>query len=148
MASHSSPYPALILSLFLPGAGQIYNKEHKKGMVILGSCAGLGLFIYELPGLNKISIALALLLLWTSAVVDAYETAKASGQPIQFYYRRPYVVTMLLLVGPLALPLLWRSPHFSRLACWTWTVIVVAAALLFIATPYVMNWLIQQWPAA
>jgi hypothetical protein len=147
MASPPSPYLALILSLLVPGAGQIYTKEYKKGMVILGSCAGLGLFIYGLSGLNKISIALALLLLWTSAVVDAYKTAKASGRPIQFYYRRSYVVTMLLLVGPLALPLLWRSPHFSRAACWTWTVIVVAAALLFVATPYLMNWLIQQMPA-
>lgn len=147
MTSPPSPYLAFILSLFLPGAGQIYIKQYKKGMVILGSCAGLGLFIYGLSGLNKISIALALLLLWTSAVVDAYKTAKASGRPIQFYYRRPYVVTMLLLVGPLALPLLWRSPNFSRAACWTWTVIVVAAALLFVVTPYLMNWLIQQLPA-
>lgn len=142
MASRSSPYPALVLSLFLPGAGQIYNKELKKGIVILGSCTGLILFIHGLAGLNKISLALALLLLWSSAVVDAYKTAKASGRPIKFYYRRAYVVTMLLLVGPLALPLLWRSPYFSRAACWTWTVIVVAAMLAFMATPYMMSWLI------
>lgn len=148
MPSPSRPVPALVLSLFLPGVGQIYNREHTKGIVILGSCAGLGLFTYRLPGLNKFSVALALLLLWTSAVIDAYKTAQASGQSIQFFYRKPYVVTMLLLVGPLALPLLWRSPLFSRAACWTWTVIVAAAALLFVATPYVLNWLIQQIPAA
>ena len=148
MSSDPSAFLALLLSLILPGAGQIHNKENKKGMIILGSCAGLGLLIYALSGFNKISVALALLLLWTSALIDAYKTAKAAGRPIQFYYQRAYVVTMLLLVGPLALPLLWQSPHFSRAACWTWTVIVVAAALLFIATPYFMNWLMQQLPRA
>ncbi|HEX9142658.1 MAG TPA: hypothetical protein VGA09_00205, partial [Candidatus Binatia bacterium] len=70
--------------------------------------------------------------------------AKGSDQPSDFYYRRPYVVVMLLLVGPLALPLLWQSPHFSRFARWAWTVIVAAAVIMFIATPYFVDWLIKE----
>ena len=144
MAYRRNPFTALILAAILPGSGQIYNTETKKGFVVIGSCLGLGLLFYWLSGLNKITFGLALLLLWISAVIDAYKVASVSGQPSDFFYRRPYVVAMLLLVGPLALPLLWQSPRFSRIARWTWTVIVVGAALLFIATPYLMNWLIKQ----
>ncbi len=146
MAGQSSPFTALVLSAIVPGSGHIYNNETKKGFVIIGSCLGLGLLTYWLSGLHRISIALALVVVWISAIADAYQVAKASGQALDFYYRRPYVVAMLLLVGPLALPLLWQSPHFSRAARWTWTVIVVGVAVMFIATPYLMNWLIKQAP--
>jgi hypothetical protein len=135
-----------MLSVIVPGLGQIFNEEKKKGLVIFGSCLGLGLLTYWLSGFNKFSIALALILLWSSAIIDAFKVAHASGQPSEFYYRRPYVVAMLLLVGPLAFPLLWQSPHFSRFARWIWTVIVVSAAVMFIATPYLMNWIIKQAP--
>jgi TM2 domain-containing membrane protein YozV len=138
MPSQSNPFVALILSVIVPGSGQIYNREVKKGWVILGACLSLGLLTYWIAGLNKITLALALLLLWLSAIVDAYKIAKASGQDSEFYYRRAYVVAMLLLVGPLALPILWQSPNFSRTSRWLWTVIVVGAALLFIATPYLV----------
>jgi TM2 domain-containing membrane protein YozV len=135
---------AAVLSAIVPGSGQIYNQELKKGLVIFGSCLSLGLLSYWISGLNKISTLLALWLLWISAVADAYKVAKSSGRAVDFYYRRPYVVAMLLLVGPLALPLLWQSPNFSRNARWIWTIIVVGGALLFVSTPYLMNWLIRQ----
>ena len=133
-----------MLSLIVPGLGQIFNQESKKGFIILASCLGLGLITYWISGLNKVTIALALILLWSSAVVDAYKVAQSSDQPSDFYYRKPYVIAMLLLVGPLALPLLWQSPHFSRLARWTWTVVVVAAVVMFLATPYLLSWLAKQ----
>jgi len=146
MSARRNPFTALLLSAIVPGAGQIFNQETKKGCIIFGSCSGLGLLTYWLSGLNKITVALALFILWMSAIVDSYKTASAAGQPRDFYYRRPYVVAMLLLVGPLALPLLWKSPHFSRTARWTWSVIVVGAVLMFIATPYLMSWLTKQVP--
>lgn len=140
----SNPWLALLLSTILPGSGQLYNRETKKAWVIIGSCLALGLLIYGLPGFNRISLALALLLLWISAIADAYKVATTCGQASEFYYWRPYVVAMLLFVGPLALPLLWQSPHFSRTARWIWTAIVVGAALLFVTTPYLIDWLIEQ----
>jgi hypothetical protein len=115
MPDRRSPFTALLLSTILPGSGQLYNRETKKGWLIIGSCLGLGLLIYKLPGFNRISLALALLLLWISAIADAYKVARTSGQAADFYYRRPYVVAMLLLIGPLALPLLWtKSEFFTR----------------------------------
>jgi hypothetical protein len=143
MPARRSPFTALLLSTILPGSGQLYNRETKKGWLIIGSCLGLGLLIYRLPGFNRISLALALILLWISAIADAYKVARTSGQAADFYYRKPYVVAMLLLIGPLALPLLWQSPNFSRAARWTWTIIVGGGALLFVSTPYLMNWLIR-----
>lgn len=146
MPERKSPFAALALSAVIPGLGQLYNKEKGKGLVIVGSCLGLGLLIYWQSGLNKITFILALLLVWVSAVVDAYKTAQASGQPSDFYYRKAYVVSLLLLVGPFALPLLWRSPHFSSAARWTWTAIVGGAVLLFVLTPYLTDWALRQLP--
>ena len=142
MATRTNPFIAVILSTIVPGSGQIYNGDVKKGWLILGSCVSLATLTYWIEGLNKITFALAFLLLWLSAIVDAYKVARTSGQESEFYYRKAYVVTMLLLVGPLALPLLWQSPNFTRMSHWVWTVIVVGAVLLFIGTPYLVTWLI------
>jgi len=144
MPDHRTPLIALVLSALVPGLGQLYNKETRKGLVIIGSCLGLGLLIYSQSGLNKITFALALLLVWISAIAEAYKSAQASGQPPDFYYRKAYVVSLLLLIGPFALPLLWQSPHFSRTARWTWTAIVSGAALLFILTPHLTSWALRQ----
>lgn len=135
----SSPFVALLLSLILPGLGQIYNREVKKGLIIFGCALGLALLTYWLSGFNKLTPALAYLILWTSAVIDAYKVAKSAGQAAEFYFRRSYVVAMLLLVGPLALPLLWQSPNFTRTGRWLWTIVVAGVALLFVATPYLLK---------
>jgi TM2 domain-containing membrane protein YozV len=137
---------ALLFSLVVPGLGQLYNAEPAKGLIIAGVCFTLALGTYWLSGLTRISLALALLIIWISATLDAYKTAKSFGQPLEWYYRVPYVVTMLLLVGPLALPLLWRSPYFSLLARWVWTTVVIGAVLLFALTPYLLSWLLHQMP--
>jgi len=143
MTTRSKSLLALLLSALLPGLGQIYNHEQKKGWVILACCAILGIGTYWLSGFNALTAALALLLLWSSAIIDAYKVAKSAGQAAEFYYAKSYVVAMLLLVGPLALPLLWQSPNFSSTARWVWTVIVVGAALMFVATPYLLQSLIR-----
>lgn len=145
MLTRSKPFLALILSA-VPGLGQLYNAQRIKGLVIAGSCLALGVGAVWLSGLSRISVVLALLLIWISSALDAYKTAQTAGEPLDWYYRVSYVVAMLLLVGPLALPLLWRSPHFSRLARWTWTAVVIGAVFLFLATPYLLKWLIQQLP--
>ena len=142
MTPRTNPFIALILSAIVPGSGQIYNHEREKGWVILACCAVLGFAIYWLSGFNAITAALALLVIWLSAIIDAYKVAKSAGQAAEFYYAKNYVVTMLLLVGPLALPLLWKSPNFSNTARWVWTVIVVGAALMFVVTPYLLQWVI------
>lgn len=139
MTPRAKSFLALILSMLLPGLGQIYNQEQKKGWVIFACCLFLGIATYWLTGFNAITAALALLLLWLSAIIDAYKVAKSAGHAAEFYYAKRYVVAMLLLVGPLALPLLWQSPNFASTARWVWTVVVVGAALLFVVTPYLLQ---------
>lgn len=146
MANRKNPYLALFLSLMIPGLGQLYNNETIKGLVVLALCVGLGFLFYVLSGLNRVTAVLILIVVWLSAVVEAYKMAKASGQPVDFYYKIPYVVGMLLLVGPLALPLLWKSPYFSRAAQWVWTIVVVGVALLFVVTPYLLSWFVERAP--
>ncbi len=145
MIKRKKPLAALVLSLIVPGLGQIYNDESAKGLVILLLSVALGVITYA-SSLFNLSAGLALLLLWPTAMIDAYKTAAASGQPVDFYYRVPYVVTALVVAGPLALPLLWRSPYFSRFACWSWTIVVLGAVLLFVTMPYWINWLVRQAP--
>ncbi len=53
--------------------------------------------------------------------------------PLNWYYRPLWVLILLFLVlGPLALPYLWRSPSFSRRLKVVLTVLVVAYTGLFI----------------
>jgi hypothetical protein len=125
--------------VLLPGFGQLYNRESTKGVIIFASAVSLGILGSWFAGFNRFAMWLALLLLWVSAATDAYQMAKNAGKAADFYYRKPFVVAMLLLVGPLALPLLWKSKNFSATARWLWTLLVVSVALLFIATPYLVK---------
>lgn len=144
--TRKSPLLALLLSLIVPGLGQFYTREVTKGICILGACLLIGGGMWWFSGLNRLTLGLALIIVWTSAMLDAYKTAQTFGQPQDWYFRRAYVVAMLLLVGPLALPLLWRSPYFARAAKWGWTGLVTTVAVLFLATPYLLHWLIQRMP--
>ena len=137
---------ALLLSLIVPGLSQVYNAERTKGLVIAGVCLILGAGSFWLSGVNRGAVLLAVVLLWISAGVDGYKTAQHSGQPLDWYYRPSYVVTMLLLIGPFALPLLWQSPYFSRWARWGWTALVVGTVLVFLAIPYMLQWIVQRVP--
>ena len=139
MPTRSNPRMALLCAVLLAGLGQIYNRENTKGLIIFASAVSLGVLGAWFSGFNRFAMLLALVLLWVSAATDAYQMAKNAGQPPEFYYRKAFVVAMLLLVGPLALPLLWESTKFSRTARWLWTILVVSVALLFIATPYLLK---------
>ena len=51
----------------------------------------------------------------------------ASEAPVKWYYRPVWVLLLLFLVlGPLGLPYLWRSPRFSRGAKLALTAVVIA----------------------
>jgi hypothetical protein len=139
MPASSNLGVALLCSVLLPGLGQIYNRESKKGLVIFACALTLGIVGSWFSGFNRFAMLLALLLLWVSAASDAYLMAKNAGQPAEFYYRKIFVVAMLLLVGPLALPLLWGSSNFSRTARWLWSILVISVAALFFATPYLLK---------
>ena len=146
MPTKKNPALALFLSCVVPGLGQMYNAERGKAVSIFTVCVLLAGLATRLSGLNRLTFIFAVIVLWLSSVIDAYKTAASSGRALDWYYRPSYVISMLLLVGPLALPLLWQSSYFSRIARWSWTVVVASAALLFFLTPYLLHWLVQQMP--
>lgn len=45
----------------------------------------------------------------------------------KWYFKTSIVVTAFLLIGPLALPLVWWNPHYSRKAKIIVTLVTVAA---------------------
>lgn len=66
------------------------------------------------------------------AALDAFQTASGrsrtfTGEP------RFYVIAMLCLIGPFAIPLLWQSARFSKSAKILWTVLVILFAFLAFA---------------
>ena len=64
-----SPFLALILSLLLPGLGQIYNGQVMKGIAFLLALAVSAVLKFLLIGFVLVPIV------WIWAMVDAYQTA-------------------------------------------------------------------------
>lgn len=60
---------AMILSFFIPGVGQIYNGDTKKGVIMLGAAVLLGALT---AGVGWLAIAV-----WS--VVDAYQVASGKS---------------------------------------------------------------------
>ncbi|MCB9800225.1 MAG: zinc ribbon domain-containing protein [Candidatus Omnitrophica bacterium] len=57
-----------------------------------------------------------------------YLTKPESKPAAAWYFKTSIVVVAFLCVGPLALPLLWWNPRFSRKAKILWTVIVAVVS--------------------
>ena len=53
-----------------------------------------------------------------------------TGQTVKWYYSIPFVILELLLFGPFALPVLWKSDKFSSLAKVILTSIVAISTVL------------------
>ncbi|MFA7254598.1 MAG: hypothetical protein WC133_00665 [Candidatus Omnitrophota bacterium] len=125
---------ALIYSIVAPGLGQLYLGERAKGWTLLCMSAGVVVSLI----ISHTAIALFLmggiyLAVMIPAARDAFQTA--SGQSRTFVANTvPYVIMMLLMIGPFAIPLLWQSAKFSKTAKILWTVAVILIALLGIAT--------------
>lgn len=72
-----------------------------------------------------------------------------AGKTVKWYYRTPSVLTALVLFGPLAYPLLWKSPKYNL----TWkiilTVIFTAATVyMIIATWHIYALLFRTFRQA
>ncbi len=127
------PRLALFYSAVVPGLGQIYLGERAKGWTLL--CMGAGVAVSLIVSHTAVACFLMggiYLAVMIPAAWDAFQTA--SGRPRTFVGDTiPYVIVMLLLVGPFAIPLLWQSRKFSSLAKIVWTIVVIGIALLSIA---------------
>ncbi|MFH1800284.1 MAG: hypothetical protein ABH891_05515 [Candidatus Omnitrophota bacterium] len=127
------PRLALFYSLVIPGLGQIYLGERAKGWTFL--CMGVGVAVSLIISHTAVACFLMggiYLAVMIPAALDAFQTA--SGRPRTFSEDAiPYVIVMLLVIGPFAFPLLWQSQKFSHRSKIVWTVVVISIALLSIA---------------
>lgn len=127
-----NPRLALLYSAVVPGLGQIYLGERAKGWTLL--CMDAGITVSLIVSHTAAACFLMggiYLAVMIPAALDAFQTA--SGRPRAFAGDAiPYVIAMLLLVGPFAIPLLWQSLKFSKRAKIIWTIVVILITLLAI----------------
>ena len=144
-----TPFVATVLSALLPGLGQLYNGERVKGIAMLCMVAGIGISLALFrSAVTAVLLGIIYVVVLIPAARDAYRVA--SGQSGTFTGDRTwYVVWMLLMVGPFALPLLWQSARFSRGAKLGWTIAVILIAVIGIlaagAAGHVLEDLLQQY---
>jgi TM2 domain-containing membrane protein YozV len=70
------PIVALLLSLFVPGLGQIYNETYRKAGIMMGLCVFAIILDVTVIGLI---IGIPLMLgVWIWAMIDAHKTATRS----------------------------------------------------------------------
>ena len=127
------PRFALLYSVIFPGLGQFYVGERAKGWTLL--CMGAGVVVSLIVSHTAIACFLMggiYLTIMIPAAVDAFQTASGRSQTF-LSDTVPYVILMLLLVGPFAVPLLWQSRKFSTSAKIAWTAPVILIAFLAIA---------------
>ena len=147
-----SPLLAGLLSALVPGLGQLYNKAWAKGIAVLCITAGLGVGLLMATAgpqrsrswLTTVMLGVVYLFVWLPAVIDAAQHAAGKAQPLLSGGKAWYVVLMLLSVGPMALPLLWQSPRFSRAAKIVWTLIVILAALAMVVLAVVVGPAVEE----
>ena len=147
-----SPFLAALLSLLVPGTGQLYNGERAKGVAVLcidaGIAIGIALATIGPPAcrstLTVIALAGVYLFIWVPAVIDAYQQAAGIGKPLLSGETRWYVLFMLASVGPGAIPLLWQSPRFSRRAKIALTIIVILVAISLILLTVVVGPMLEK----
>ncbi len=154
------PVLAFFYSLTIPGLGQLYLGERAKGWTLLSMTAGVAVSLVISHTLfSWIFVGVIYLGIMIPAALDAYQAAsgrpRAFSVPIPINFREseigavqvtmhekkqktwtgdsvPYVIVMLLVVGPFAIPLLWQSARFSKTAKILWTLGVILIALLAI----------------
>lgn len=118
--------PAL-LSVVLPGLGQLYLGERSNGLSLLAATFGMLLMIsYDLSWLTGIFVGIAYLSLVYHAAKDAYHGTK-NTESIQ------YVIGLAVVIGPFCLPLLWQNSQIQNTAKLIWTVVILILTGLLVA---------------
>jgi dolichyl-phosphate-mannose--protein O-mannosyl transferase len=70
---------------------------------------------------------------------------KAPAAETKWYYKTPAIVLALLILGPFALPLVWRHPTYKTATKIIVSIIVIAATAFFVyLSAYIYNQLMSQ----
>jgi uncharacterized membrane protein len=123
-----------LLSLLVPGLGQLYNGDRPKGAALACMTAGVAgmAWMSRTSPLSLILLGIIYLFIVLPAVRDAYQQAAGTARPTLENANTWYVLLMLASVGPMATPLLWQNSRFSTRAKIFWTALVVLVFLSFL----------------
>jgi len=129
---------ALILSVLVPGLGQLYKGERAKGVSLL--CITLGIWFWMVMAtvgptsfrswVTLLVLGVSYLLIWFPAVSDVAQQGSGMAQSLIAGKTLWYVILMVLATGAMAVPLLWQSPRFSRRAKLAWSAVGILNTLL------------------
>lgn len=137
---------AVWLSILLPGAGHLYLGERRGGIALLCVTVSLLLgIIVSLAGPAPLrSPATAVLLLLPYAMLSLPSARSVRNDPGPPPASRGYLLVMLAVAGPMALPLLWQSDAFSRAGKIVWTVLVIAIVVIAVCAIVVAGPMIEE----
>ncbi len=122
--------PLFVASLSLvPGIGHWIVGKRRKAAALFAVDFGIVCWIFLLKTTaGRFLTFFAYLMVMAPAVIETY--ALAQGGISEFSESKPYIVTLLLLSGLSALPLLWQSGVFSQRSKITWSIIIPVLAIL------------------
>lgn len=73
-----NPYLVLAVAIFLPGTGQVLNRQPVRGLIFVCFAILLGAFTLKTaaPGVSFVGKMAGGLFVWAMAVLDAYKVAR------------------------------------------------------------------------
>ncbi len=146
-----STLQTVLLSALLPGLGQWVAGQRAKGAAFgctaLGILAWLAIVIFGplsvRSGVSQLMLGITYGLVWIPAVLDAARGG-SSAQPTSLSTHPWYVMFMVLMVGAMAIPLVWQS-RLSRRAKIAWSVVGIVNTLLALLMLVVVGPIAEQW---
>ena len=123
------PILAASLSL-LPGLGHLTVGKRGKAAALFAVDVGIifSILFFKSAVEHLLTFCIYLIVV-IPAVIEAY--ALARGGASRFSESKSYIVSMLLIKGFFALPLLWQSQTFSKGVKIAWSMAVPALAVLY-----------------
>ncbi|MBN1585882.1 MAG: hypothetical protein JW937_00460 [Candidatus Omnitrophica bacterium] len=123
--------PLLIAGLSLvPGAGHLAAGRRSKAAALFVIDIGIVCSLVFLKSTAAYILAgFVYLMAMVPAVVETYQLAQ--GKAAGFGESKLYICVLLLSTGFAALPLLWRSLHFSKQDKIVWSIAVSVLAILY-----------------
>jgi hypothetical protein len=127
-----------LLSILLPGLGQLYLGERANGLSLIAASLGMGLVLcFDPSWFTGIFIALAYLSLVYHAAKDAYRGTK-NTESIE------YILGLTVVCGPFCLPLLWQNTQIRVRGKIIWTIVILILTGLTIASMVYLDPIVNQ----
>ncbi len=139
---------AALLTVVLPGAGHLYLGDRRGGVALLcvsvSVLAGIAVSVAGPAAFRSTVTAVLLLVPYAMLAVPAARAVGTGTTETPGNQSRGYLLVMLAVAGPMALPLLWQSSAFSRTGKIAWTVVVVAIVLIAVYAIIVAGPIIEE----